>query len=56
MRNELLRMHPNEKRATQNKRLHSALLSYAAMGRLTGGRNKYLHGCQWMSEKNVQQE
>ena len=23
---------------------------------LTGGRNKYLHGYQWMSEKNVQQE
>ena len=56
MRNSLLRMHPNEKRATQNKRLHAALLSYAAMRRLTGGGNKYMHGYQWMSEKNVQQE
>ena len=52
MRNGLLRMHPNEKRTTEYRRSHAALLRYVVMAA-----NQWaVSGCQWMHKKDQQQE
>ena len=45
-------MHPNEKRATENRRSHAALVRYV----VTAANRWAVSGYQWMHEKDQQQE